>query len=243
MLWAVPAPDLTQLSVDLQPVAAVVESADSTTAAGRLKEGADELAIACLDLRRWLAADMRAALAMVARADFEGWEMNLDAPIKALEEGAAKLKGPQDTFKKTLHSFMMRVHAARVPGANTLHNSEKKIIDSLNDVMNDIDDYLSDFRDIQKRTKTYRNSPSLITRAENAYKRAFKKVLSLEEGIISERDEIDGMMTLRMLVQVPPDLLSDAEALIEKERLVHDEVALEDNILVGRVAIDYVSMR
>lgn len=243
MLWVVPAPDLAPLPLDLRPVATEVRSFDEKTAAGSLRAMADKLASIIRVTRPQIAAGVRIGLAMVARAELEGWEVNVDVPIKALSDALSQLQKSANELKTSVRGTVSSMHAARIPGGNTLHISQQKIEGIITSVANDLEDYLEEFKAVKDRMRIYKTETPPINRAADAYEYAFKKVFGEDKIVVREREEVDGAMTLRVLVSLPDELLSDTENLLKSEKEVHDKVALEDNSFVGKVAIDYLPVR
>ncbi len=47
---------------------------------------------------------------------------------------------------------------------------------------------------------------------------------------------------MRICVPVPRELLANPNRLLEEEAKVHDQVAVHDSSLVGKIAIDYVAV-
>jgi len=243
MLWAVPAPDLAPLPLDLRPVAAEVRSFDEKSAAGSLRAMVDKLEGIIRRTRPQIAAGVRIGLAMVARAELEGWEVNVDVPIQALSDALGQIQRSATELKTSVRAMVSSMHAARIPGSNTLHANQQKIENIITSVANDLEDYLEEFKAVKGRMQIYRVQTPAINRAADAYEHAFKKVFGEDKIVEREREEVDGAMTLRISVHLPDELLSDTENLLKSEREVHDKVALEDNSLVGKIAIDYLSMR
>jgi hypothetical protein len=111
MIWAVPAPDLTSITLNLHPLAGIVEDVTDQGAAGKLKRKADDIEREAAEKRAELAANMRALMAMVARAELDGWELDVGEPIKYVEGVVAEMRSRLDALR-----CVARSHACTLPG-------------------------------------------------------------------------------------------------------------------------------
>lgn len=241
MPWAVPPPDLTPAALDLRPASMVIESMEENGVAAKIKGIADNLERETSQKRSELRVRMRSFVGVLTEAEFDGWDLDLTSSINTVERCIATMDAGVSSCLATLRRTVSRFHSLRVPGSNTLYTSENRVKEALTGFINDYDDILDELRGIQRRMRRYRTSPSPIDKARKAYQRALSKVLEHKGEFDASPDVIDGALSLRLTIPVPSALLSNADELLRLENMAHDEVALENASLIGRVSIEYIA--
>lgn len=242
VLWAVPVPDLAPLPLDLNPVAAEVRTFERADGATRLRRLADEFARGMSTNRLVVTATIKDSLAMVARAELDGWNVDVDSTLASLRANKASFEEKVNELKATIRREITRLHAASGPGRNTLYASRDKIFKTVDDISNDLDDYVTEYEAVKARMAIYKSAVAPIDRAANAYEYAFRKVFGDDIKTTKQIEQLDGATTLRLSVSLnDSDLLSDAARLLALESNVHDLVGVTEEGAIGKIAIDYLS--
>lgn len=224
---------------DVTPLAAIVERAAEQKPIAEIKSAIDAAVRTLSEGRLTVSETMRFYLGALSAAELEGWQLDVDPVVRLLEQSLSNDRRSIRPAREALRKAIDIAVARHVPGANTLHGYAQRATGAIDAWTNDLEDYVHELKEIQKRMRIYKQASSPITRAEAAYKRALVKCLQLSEEPTSTT-ELTGMdMIMRVSATVRPELLDDPEALLEAERSVHDEVELEDPLLVGKVALSY----
>ena len=217
----------------------IVERAAESTPMIEVKLAIDKAETALRELRLRSSAKLLAALNRMTSAEIEGWAVDVDDTVRSLNARLSIDRGGVRKAKDALRAAVARAVTARVPGSNTLAGNVAKIYEVADEWTNDLEDYLHEFQQMQRRMRAYRKSPGLMTRAEKAYQDALQKVLNLESEPTVSCDESGDDMVLRLVATIPAGLYDNPEELLRMERSVHEEVAKQDDKLVGRIALTY----
>lgn len=248
MFLSLPADGLNVPQLDLRPVAAVVAYEASTTYIVEFAKVADDFTRTMGAERVRFAASAHASLALHASAEAEGYHLDVSAYIARLESALTSIRGPIRDVKERIRQFVARATTNRAKGASMLHVGAQKIYVECDAWLNDIEDYMEEYKSIHTRMSIYKKQPPPISRVESAYRHAFSKVFCNSSDtrnpehsalIVTNHQYIDDGILLHMIVKVDDGLLSDTEKLLQMEKMVHDAVSLEDSSLVGKVAVEY----
>ena len=238
MALIISAHDVALPPFDSKPVAALVERANETKAVSDIKTLIDVTEREITERRLANVGLIRAVLNRLTLAEIEGWPVDVDDTVRAVEQRLAADRAQIRDAKAKTRTAIATAVSKRIPGAHTLGGHTVKLYEAVDECANEVEDFLHELKAIQRRMKAKRKSPSLITRAELAYQHAFKKVLRVDDPK-AVCEESDGDIILRLTAKVPSELFDDPDRLIEAERAVHEEVAKEDEVLVGRIALAY----